>query len=203
MAAVHQHLPPQHDPHTDLVPPGGLKLTPRHYAYLKISEGCNHKCSFCIIPSMRGLLASRKAGDVLREAESLVEAGVRELLVISQDTSAYGADTKYQPDMYKTGVVRSHIQDLSKALGQFDAWVRLHYVYPYPHVNDLINLMSDGILVPYLDVPFQHGSLQSTQSNAPPGTRGEHPRADPQVARDLPGLGASQHLHRRLSRGNR
>lgn len=158
MAAVHQHLPPQHDPHTDLVPPGGLKLTPRHYAYLKISEGCNHKCSFCIIPSMRGLLASRKAGDVLREAESLVEAGVRELLVISQDTSAYGADIKYQPDMYKTGVVRSHIQDLSKALGQFDAWVRLHYVYPYPHVNDLINLMSDGILVPYLDVPFQHGS---------------------------------------------
>jgi ribosomal protein S12 methylthiotransferase len=158
MDAVHKHLPPRHDPLTDLLPPGGLKLTPRHYAYLKIAEGCNHKCSFCIIPSMRGLLASRPVGDVLREAEALVEAGVRELLVISQDTSAYGADLKYRPDIWRGSMVRTHVQSLAEALGQLDVWVRLHYVYPYPHVDALIDLMVDGSLLPYLDVPFQHGS---------------------------------------------
>lgn len=158
MAVVHEHLPPRHDPHVDLVPPGGLKLTPRHYAYLKIAEGCNHKCSFCIIPSMRGRLASRPAGDVLREAESLLEAGVRELAIISQDTSAYGADIRYRPDLWRSNLVRTHILDLAEALGQLDAWVRLHYVYPYPHVDDLVDLMSEGGLLPYLDVPFQHGS---------------------------------------------
>ena len=158
LAAVHQHLPPQHDPYTDLLPPGGLKLTPRHYAYLKIAEGCNHKCRFCIIPSMRGKLASRQVGDVLREAEALLEAGVRELLVISQDTSAYGADIKYKPDLWRGSLVRTHVQDLARALGSLDAWVRLHYVYPYPHVDALIELMADGSITPYLDVPFQHGS---------------------------------------------
>ncbi|MBT6275040.1 MAG: 30S ribosomal protein S12 methylthiotransferase RimO [Chromatiales bacterium] len=158
MAAVHEHLPATHDPLTDLVPPGGIKLTPRHYAYLKISEGCNHHCSFCIIPSMRGKLVSRPAGDVLREATTLVEQGVRELLVISQDTSAYGVDTKYRPDLFGAQLVRTHIQDLAKALGQLDAWVRLHYVYPYPHVDELVDLMVDGYVTPYLDVPFQHGS---------------------------------------------
>lgn len=158
LAVVHEHLPPQHDPYMDLLPPGGLKLTPRHYAYLKISEGCNHKCRFCIIPSMRGKLASRPVGDVLREAEGLVSAGVRELLVISQDTSAYGADLRYKPDLWGGSLVRTHVQDLARALGSLDAWIRLHYMYPYPHVDALIELMADGSILPYLDVPFQHGS---------------------------------------------
>ena len=156
--AVHTHLPPVHNPFADLLPPGGLKLTPRHYAYLKIAEGCNHKCRFCIIPSMRGLLDSRPVGEVLREAEALVSAGVRELLVISQDTSAYGADIKYKPDLWRGGIVRTHVQDLAQALGQLGVWVRMHYVYPYPHVDGLVELMADGTILPYLDVPFQHGS---------------------------------------------
>ena len=156
--AVHAELPPVHDPYLDLVPPSGLKLTPRHYAYLKISEGCNHKCSFCIIPSMRGRLKSRRAADVLAEAERLVGAGVKELLVISQDTSAYGVDLRYGSELWKSGVVRARIQDLSAALGDLGAWVRLHYVYPYPHVDTLIPLMAEGRLLPYLDVPFQHAS---------------------------------------------
>ena len=156
--AVHAELPPVHDPYLDLVPPSGLKLTPRHYAYLKISEGCNHKCSFCIIPSMRGRLNSRRAADVLAEAERLVGAGVKELLVISQDTSAYGVDLRYGSELWKSGVVRARIQDLSSALGDLGAWVRLHYVYPYPHVDTLIPLMAEGRLLPYLDVPFQHAS---------------------------------------------
>ena len=156
--AVHTYLPPRRDPFTDLLPPGGLKLTPRHYAYLKIAEGCNHKCRFCIIPSMRGLLASRPVGDVLREAEALVSAGVRELLVISQDTSAYGSDIKFKPDLWRGGLVRSHVQDLARALGQLGVWVRMHYVYPYPHVDKLVELMAEGTILPYLDVPFQHGS---------------------------------------------
>jgi ribosomal protein S12 methylthiotransferase len=158
VAAVHEHLPPAHDPFLDLVPPQGIKLTPRHYAYLKISEGCNHKCSFCIIPSMRGKLASRKLGEVMREAERLVAAGVKELLVISQDTSAYGADLHYENDAWKGQVVRSDLQALCEALGSLGVWVRLHYVYPYPHVDRIIPLMADGKILPYLDIPFQHAS---------------------------------------------
>ncbi len=154
--AVHAAVPPQPDPFVDLLPASGVRLTPRHYAYLKISEGCNHRCRFCIIPSMRGPLASRPAHAVLREAEKLVEAGVRELLVISQDTSAYGIDRRHDVQLWKGGEVRSHITDLARELGRLGAWVRLHYVYPYPHVRDLIPLMADGLVLPYLDIPFQH-----------------------------------------------
>ena len=159
MAAVHTHLPPvAHDPYLDLVPPQGIKLTPRHYAYLKISEGCNHRCSFCIIPSMRGDLVSRPAGEVLGEAERLVGAGVKELLVISQDTSAYGVDLKYRTDFWNGRPVRTRLTELARALGSLGAWVRLHYVYPYPHVDEVIPLMAEGLVLPYLDVPLQHGS---------------------------------------------
>ena len=160
VGAVHKFAPfeKDHDPFVDLVPPQGIKLTPRHYAYLKISEGCNHKCTFCIIPSMRGKLDSRPAGDVLREAERLVESGVKELLVISQDTSAYGADLKYRLDFWGGKPVKSRITELSRELGRLGAWVRLHYVYPYPHVDELIPLMADGLVLPYLDIPLQHGS---------------------------------------------
>jgi ribosomal protein S12 methylthiotransferase len=158
VSAVHEHLPPRHDPFVDLVPPQGIRLTPRHYAYLKISEGCNHRCSFCIIPSMRGDLASRPIGDVMTEAERLVKAGVRELLVISQDTSAYGADLRNATDFWGGRPLKSRFVDLARALGSLGAWVRLHYVYPYPHVDDVIPLMAEGKVLPYLDVPFQHGS---------------------------------------------
>ena len=160
VGAVHQYAPfeKNHDPFVDLVPPQGIKLTPRHYAYLKISEGCNHKCTFCIIPSMRGKLDSRPAGEILREAESLVDSGVRELLVISQDTSAYGADLKYRLDFWGGKPVKSRITELSRELGSLGAWVRLHYVYPYPHVDELIPLMAEGLVLPYLDIPLQHGS---------------------------------------------
>jgi ribosomal protein S12 methylthiotransferase len=158
MSAVHAHLPKPHDPFVDLVPPQGVRLTPRHYAYLKIAEGCNHRCTFCIIPSMRGDLASRPAGEVMREAEALVRAGVRELLVISQDTSAYGADVKYRTDFWNGRPLRTRLADLARALGSLGAWVRLHYVYPYPHVDDVIPLMVEGKVLPYLDVPFQHAS---------------------------------------------
>jgi ribosomal protein S12 methylthiotransferase len=158
MSAVHEHLPPKHDPFVDLVPPQGIRLTPRHYAYLKISEGCDHHCSFCIIPSMRGRLASRPVGDVLGEAERLVRAGVKEILVIAQDTSAYGADIKYRLDFWEGRPVRTRTQELAQALAGLGVWVRLHYVYPYPHVDALVPLMSDRGLVPYLDVPFQHAS---------------------------------------------
>ena len=156
--AVHAHLSPRHHPFLDLVPPQGIKLTPRHYAYLKISEGCNHKCSFCIIPSMRGSLKSRRAAEVLSEAEGLVAAGVKELLIISQDTSAYGVDLRYASELWQSRVVRAHIRDLAAALGGLGAWVRLHYVYPYPHVDEIVPLMADGLVLPYLDVPFQHAS---------------------------------------------
>ena len=160
VGAVHQYAPfeKNHDPFVDLVPPQGIKLTPRHYAYLKISEGCNHKCTFCIIPSMRGKLDSRPAGEILREAESLVDSGVRELLVISQDTSAYGVDLKYRLDFWGGKPVKSRITELSRALGSLGAWIRLHYVYPYPHVDELIPLMAEGLVLPYLDIPLQHGS---------------------------------------------
>jgi ribosomal protein S12 methylthiotransferase len=158
MAAVHAQLPAPHDPFVSLVPPQGVKLTPRHYAYLKISEGCNHRCSFCIIPSLRGDLASRPIGEVLAEAERLVESGVRELLVISQDTSAYGLDLRYRPDFWKGRPLKTDTVDLARALGELPAWVRLHYVYPYPHVDALIPLMAEGLILPYLDMPLQHGS---------------------------------------------
>jgi ribosomal protein S12 methylthiotransferase len=156
--AVHRAVPPRHDPFLDLVPPEGIKLTPRHYAYLKISEGCNNRCTFCIIPKLRGDLVSRPAADVLREAERLVAAGVKELLVISQDTSAYGTDIKYAASSWKGREIRAKFLDLARALGEFGAWVRLHYVYPYPHVDEVIALMADGKVLPYLDVPFQHAS---------------------------------------------
>jgi ribosomal protein S12 methylthiotransferase len=156
--AVHRALPPAHNPHLDLVPPQGIKLTPRHYAYLKISEGCNNRCSFCIIPKLRGDLVSRPASDVLREAERLVDAGVRELLVISQDTSAYGVDLKYAASSWKDREVRARFFDLARELGEFGAWVRLQYVYPYPHVDQVIELMVEGKILPYLDIPFQHAS---------------------------------------------
>jgi ribosomal protein S12 methylthiotransferase len=160
VASVHEHLPPKHEPFLDLIPAQGVKLTPRHYAYLKISEGCNHHCSFCIIPSMRGRLASRPVGEVLREAEQLVRAGVKEILVISQDTSAYGADLKYAEDMWRGTPRRTRFYDLAAALGELGAWVRLHYVYPYPHVDDVVELMADGRVLPYLDIPFQHASAR-------------------------------------------
>jgi ribosomal protein S12 methylthiotransferase len=158
MAAVHRAAPPSHDPFVDLVPPEGVKLTPRHYAYLKISEGCNNRCSFCIIPRLRGDLASRSAADVLAEAERLVKAGVKELLVISQDTSAYGLDIRYASSRWKDRDIAARFLDLATALGEFGVWVRLHYVYPYPHVDGVIQLMADGKVLPYLDVPFQHAS---------------------------------------------
>ena len=158
LAAVHEALPPPHAPFLDLIPPQGVKLTPKHYAYLKISEGCNHRCSFCIIPHLRGDLASRSAADVLHEAETLVDAGVQELLVISQDTSAYGVDIRYQESTWRGRSLPTRMTELCRALGEFGVWIRLHYVYPYPHVDELLPLMASGKLLPYLDVPFQHAS---------------------------------------------
>jgi ribosomal protein S12 methylthiotransferase len=158
MEAVHAQLPKPHDPYTDLVPPQGIRLTPRHYAYLKISEGCNHRCTFCIIPSLRGDLVSRPVGEVMQEAENLVKAGVKELLVISQDTSAYGVDVKYRTGFWGGKPLKTRMTELARALGELDVWVRLHYVYPYPHVDEVLPLMADGLVLPYLDVPFQHAS---------------------------------------------
>ncbi len=158
MKAIHEHLPARHDPFIDLVPPQGIRLTPKHYAYLKISEGCNHRCTFCIIPSLRGDLVSRPVNDVLLEAERLAAAGVKELLVVSQDTSAYGVDVKYKTEFYNGTPVKTRMTELCQALSQFGIWVRLHYVYPYPHVNEIIPLMAEGKILPYLDIPFQHAS---------------------------------------------
>jgi len=158
MTAVHTHLKKPHDPFSDLVPPQGVRLTPKHYAYLKISEGCNHRCSFCIIPSMRGDLVSRSIDDVMREAETLVNSGVSEILVISQDTSAYGVDMKYRSGFWHGRPIKTKLYDLAEALGSLGVWIRIHYVYPYPHVDDIIPLMSQGMILPYLDVPFQHAS---------------------------------------------
>ena len=160
MAAVHAHLPQPHDPFIDLVPPQGIRLTPKHYAYLKIAEGCNHRCTFCIIPSMRGDLVSRPVGEVMREAEALVAAGVKELLVISQDTSAYGVDVRYRTGFWDGRPLKTRFADLVRALGSLGVWVRLHYVYPYPHVDEVIPLMAEGRVLPYLDVPFQHSSAR-------------------------------------------
>jgi ribosomal protein S12 methylthiotransferase len=160
MHAVHDHLPNPHDPFVDLVPPQGIRLTPKHYAYLKISEGCNHRCSFCIIPSMRGDLVSRPVGEVMQEAENLVKAGVKELLVISQDTSAYGVDIRYRTGFWGGKPLKTRMTELARALGDLGVWVRLHYVYPYPHVDEIVPLMAEGKLLPYLDVPFQHASAR-------------------------------------------
>jgi len=158
MRAVHEHLPQPHDPYTSLIPPQGIKLTPAHYAYLKIAEGCNHRCTFCIIPSMRGNLVSRPIGEVMQEAENLVKAGVKELLVISQDTSAYGVDMKYRTGFWRGRPLKTRMTELARALAELGTWVRLHYVYPYPHVDEVVPLMAEGGLLPYLDVPFQHAS---------------------------------------------
>jgi ribosomal protein S12 methylthiotransferase len=158
MDVVHQHLPQRNDPFESLIPPQGIKLTPKHYAYLKISEGCNHRCTFCIIPSLRGDLVSRPVGDVMQEAENLVKSGVKELLVISQDTSAYGVDVKYRTGFWQGRPLKTRMTELAQALGELGAWVRLHYVYPYPHVDEVIPLMAEGKILPYLDVPFQHAS---------------------------------------------
>lgn len=171
VTAVHQAAPPAHDPFVDLVPPQGIKLTPRHYAYLKISEGCNNRCTFCIIPKLRGDLVSRPIGDVLREAEKLARAGVRELLVISQDTSAYGLDIKYQPSLWKDREVRTRFFELAKELGDMGMWVRMHYVYPYPHVDEVIPLMAEGKILPYLDIPFQHASPTVLKAMRRPGNQ--------------------------------
>jgi ribosomal protein S12 methylthiotransferase len=169
MSAVHAALPPKHDPFIDLVPDYGIKLTPKHYAYLKISEGCNHRCSFCIIPSMRGNLVSRPVDDVLREAEKLVRGGVQELLVISQDTSAYGVDVKYAEYQWRDKTYQTRMKDLCEGLSELGVWSRLHYVYPYPHVDDIIPLMADGKLLPYLDIPFQHASPRILKLMKRPG----------------------------------
>ncbi len=169
MEAVHQHLPKPHDPYTDLVPPQGIRLTPKHYAYLKISEGCNHRCTFCIIPSMRGDLVSRPVGDVMAEAESLVNSGVKELLVISQDTSAYGVDVKYRTGFWGGRPLRTRMTELAVALGTLGVWVRMHYVYPYPHVDEVIPLMAQGKILPYLDIPFQHANQRILKLMKRPG----------------------------------
>ncbi len=171
MQAVHEELPPRHDPFIDLLPPQGIKLTPRHYAYLKISEGCNHRCSFCIIPSFRGDLVSRPIDEVMEEADKLARSGVRELLVISQDTSAYGVDLRYAARFWNGQPLKTRFQDLARALGQFGIWVRLHYVYPYPHVDDVIPLMAEGFVLPYLDIPFQHASPRILKAMKRPGSQ--------------------------------
>ena len=169
MRAVHEVAAPPHDPFLDLLPPQGIKLTPRHYAYLKISEGCNNRCTFCIIPKLRGVLVSREAADILREAEKLVAAGVKELLIISQDTSAYGVDLKYAESSFRERPVRAKFFDLARELGQLGVWVRLHYVYPYPHVDEVIELMAAGRILPYLDIPFQHASPKILRAMKRPG----------------------------------
>jgi ribosomal protein S12 methylthiotransferase len=169
MEAVHAYLPKLHDPYTDLVPPQGIRLTPRHFAYVKISEGCNHRCSFCIIPSMRGDLVSRPVGDVMQEARKLVEAGVKELLVISQDTSAYGVDVKYRTGFWGGRPLKTRMTELAAALGELGVWVRLHYVYPYPHVDEVIPLMARGKILPYLDIPFQHANQRILKLMKRPG----------------------------------
>ena len=170
MEAVHAHLPKPHDPYSDLVPAQGIRLTPKHYAYLKISEGCNHRCTFCIIPSLRGNLVSRQVGDVMQEAQNLVNAGVKELLVISQDTSAYGVDVKYRTGFWGGRPLRTRMTELAVALGELGVWVRLHYVYPYPHVDEVIPLMAQGKILPYLDIPFQHANQRILKLMKRPGS---------------------------------
>jgi len=188
MEAIHRHLPPQHDPYTSLIPPQGIKLTPRHYAYLKISEGCNHRCSFCIIPSLRGDLVSRPVHEVLDEAEKLAAAGVRELLVVSQDTSAYGVDTKYQTGFWNGRPIKTRFFELTRALGELGIWVRLHYVYPYPHVDQVLPLMAEGKVLPYLDIPFQHSSPRILKAMRRPAHSENTLKRIEQWRRDCPDL---------------
>ena len=171
MQAVHEHFPAPHDPFMDLIPPQGIRLTPKHFAYLKISEGCNHRCSFCIIPSFRGDLVSRPIDTVMQEAQYLADAGVKEILVISQDTSAYGVDLKYRTQFWQGQPLKTRFLDLARALGQLGVWIRLHYVYPYPHVDDVIPLMAEGLILPYLDIPFQHASPRILKLMKRPGNR--------------------------------
>jgi ribosomal protein S12 methylthiotransferase len=188
MSAIHSHLPPQHDPFTDLVPPGGIKLTPHHYAYVKIAEGCNQSCTFCIIPSMRGKLVSRSADQVLAEAEKLVGAGVQELLIVSQDTGAYGVDQKYRTAFWQGRPVRTRVTELARQLGGLGAWVRLHYLYPYPHVDELLPLMAEGLILPYLDVPLQHASPGVLKAMRRPGDMEGMLKRITQWRRDCPDL---------------
>jgi ribosomal protein S12 methylthiotransferase len=188
LAAVNQHLPQPHDPYLDLLPAQGIRLTPRHYAYLKISEGCNNKCSFCIIPALRGLLVSRPLDEVMREAETLVKSGVRELLVISQDTSAYGSDLKYAPAQWRGESRATRFIELARALGELGVWVRMHYVYPYPHVDAVIPLMSEGRVLPYLDIPFQHASPAVLKRMRRPAHAEDTLTRIGQWRRDCPGL---------------
>ena len=200
MAAVHDAAPAPHDPFVDLIPEQGVKLTPRHYAYLKIAEGCHNRCSFCIIPKLRGDLVSRSAGEVLREAEKLVRAGVKELLVISQDTSAYGRDIRYAESRWRDRDVAARFLDLTRELGSLGAWVRLHYVYPYPHVDKVVELMNGGNVLPYIDVPFQHASPKVLKAMRRPGDQQKTLERITRVARDLPRHHDPLDLHRRLSR---
>ena len=202
MTAIHQHLPPDTDPKLSLIPPGGIKLTPRHYAYLKISEGCNHRCTFCIIPSLRGDLVSRPVSDVMDEAEGLISAGVRELLVVSQDTSAYGLDTRYRDEFWRGKPLKTRFLELSRALGELGAWVRLHYVYPYPHVDDVIPLMAEGVILPYLDVPAAACELRYPEGNETACKCRKCAASYRKMARHLSRYYPAQHLHRRLPRGN-
>jgi len=188
MSAVHTHLTPPHNPHTDLLPEAGLRLTPRHYAYLKISEGCNNRCSFCIIPKLRGDLASRPIHHVLTEAEQLVRAGVKELLVISQDTSAYGQDIRYKPEMHKGTEYETRFLDLAKGLGELGVWTRMHYVYPYPHVDKIIPLMAEGKITPYLDIPFQHASVNVLRAMKRPAKQDKVLERIKAWRRDVPDL---------------
>jgi ribosomal protein S12 methylthiotransferase len=188
MEAVHAHLAPVHDPYTDLVPEAGLKLTPRHYAYLKISEGCNNRCSFCIIPALRGDLVSRPIHAVLREAEALAKSGVKELLVISQDTSAYGVDVKYAPHLWREKEYRTKFYDLCEGLGELGLWVRLHYVYPYPHVDEVIPLMAEGKILPYLDIPFQHAHPDVLRAMKRPAKQDRILERIAQWRRDVPDM---------------
>ena len=200
---VHKAVPRPHDPFLDLLPPQGIRLTPRHYAYLKISEGCNNTCSFCIIPHLRGKLASRPIGDVMREAERLVGAGVKELLVISQDTSAYGLDISYAKSAWRGEERETRFLSLAKALASLGAWVRLHYVYPYPHVDQVLPLMAEGKVLPYLDIPFQHASPSVLKAMRRPGRQDKTSRPHPLLAHDLPGSRHPLDLHRRFPRRDR
>ncbi len=188
MDAVHTHLTPPHNPHLDLVPESGLRLTPRHYAYLKISEGCNNRCSFCIIPKLRGDLVSRPIHHVLTEAEKLVAAGVKELLVISQDTSAYGLDIRYKPETWRGAQYETRFLDLARGLGSLGVWTRMHYVYPYPHVDNIIPLMAEGLITPYLDIPFQHASAPVLKAMKRPGNQDKVLARIANWRRDVPDL---------------
>ena len=203
MAEVHKAVPQPHDPYLDLVPPQGIRLTPRHYAYLKISEGCNNSCSFCIIPNLRGRLKSRPLGDVMREAERLVDAGVKELLVISQDTSAYGLDLGHPKSKWRGEEREARFIALVDALGSLGAWVRLHYVYPYPHVDQVMTLMAEGRVLPYLDIPFQHASPGVLKAMRRPAHQEKTFEPHSRVARCLPGARHPLDLHRRLPRRDR